>query len=266
MASAHASIQNDSSTDKELVFGFLPILSTEKLVARFGPLVDYLSKNLHQPVRLETAPDYPEFVRRTNIEKRYDIVFTAPHFYYAAQRQAGYRVIVRVGAPNMQALIVANKASGINTLADLKGRSLATPAAQSLGTALVRATLLDAGLNPDKDLTLVTTPTHNASLLTTYKGLTDAASLMIPPFNRAKPEIRAQMIIIAKTRAVPHMPIAVSQTLPSETEHRLQNLLINLKDSTEGQTLLKHLSWPMGFKKASMSEYDSVGWAVKDMK
>lgn len=257
----------DQATDaKQLVFGFLPILSTEKLVARFGPLVDYLEQQLGQPVRFETAPDYPEFVRRTDVEKRYDIVFTAPHLYYLAQRKASYRVIVRVGAPQMQALIVATKASGITDLAGLKGHSLATPAAESLGTALVRATLREAGLNPDTDLKLVTTPTHNASLLTAYKGITDAAALMVPPYKRAKEEVRAQMVVLAETRGVPHMPIAISARFPAELEPKLQQAFLSLKESDEGRALLKHLSWPMGFVKATPAEYDDVGWAAQDLK
>ena len=264
--STSALAADQASSAKGLVFGFLPILSTEKLVARFGPLVDYLEQQLGQPIRFETAPDYPEFVRRTDVEKRYDIVFTAPHLYYLAQRKANYRVIVRVGAPQMQALIVATKASGITDLAGLKGHSLATPAAESLGTALVRATLRDAGISPDKDLRLVITPTHNASLLTAYKGITDAAALMVPPYKRANAEVRAQMVVLAETRGVPHMPIAISARFPADLEPKLQHALLSLKDSDDGRALLKHLSWPMGFVKATPAEYDDVGWAAQDLK
>ena len=264
--STNALAADQATGAKALVFGFLPILSTEKLVARFGPLVDYLEHQLGQPIRFETAPDYPEFIRRTDVEKRYDIVFTAPHLYYLAQRKANYRVIVRVGAPQMQALIVASKASGITDLAGLKGHSLATPAAESLGTALVRATLRDAGLNPDKDLKMVTTPTHNASLLTAYKGITDAAALMVPPYKRAKEEVRAQMVILAETRGVPHMPIAISANFPAELEPKLQQAFLALKESDAGRALLKHLSWPMGFAKATPTEYDDVGWAARELK
>jgi len=260
------SAEEEGQGSNELVFGFLPILSTEKLVARFGPLVDYLAKQLGRPVRFETAPDYPEFERRTNIEKRYDILFTAPHFYYLAQRKAGYRVIVRVGEPNMQAIIVATKASGITDMAGLRGHSLATPAAESLAVTLVRATLRDAGLSPDKDVNLVTTPSHNASLLTAYKGITDAAALMIPPYNRAKQDVRDQMVVLATSRGVPHMPIAVSAGFPKELELKLQSILTSLKETEHGRDLLKQMSWPMGLVKATPSEYDSVGWVLQEMK
>lgn len=259
---AHA---DEQKNDKVLVFGFLPILSTEKLVARFGPLVDYLSAKLGQPIRLETAPDYAEFLRRTNEEKRYDLLFTAPHFYYLAQRQAGYRVIVRVDESVMQAYIVTPKTSGIKQLSELRGKRIATPDPLALGTVLIRDTLTKAGLDPDKDVTLVTTPTHNASLLSASKGVTEAAGVMIPPFQRAAPEVREAMFILATTQGTPHMPISVAPTLNAEQARIVEEALLSFTQSEEGKALLKHLSWP-GFVKASPEEYDAIGWAVQQLK
>lgn len=253
-----------ASAEEPLVFGFLPILSPQKLVARFGPLTDYLAEQLHRQVRLETAGDYAEFVRRTR-QQRYDILFTAPHFYYIAQRQAGYRVLVRVDAPSLPAVIVVRKDSNIKSLEDLRGKKLATADPLALGTALVKAHLSTHGIDPDKDLTLVMTPTHNASLLSTYKRVTDAASLMLPPYKRAKPEVKRNMRIIAQTAGTPHMPISVSPSVSAKDAAIIENALLNLKSSDEGRALLKHLSWP-GFVKTNPSEYDQLEWAAKQIK
>ena len=76
---------------RPLVFGFLPILSAERLVTRFSPLVDYLSRRSGLDIRMETAPDFAAFIERTQQSKRYDILFTAPHFFYLAEKQPGYR-------------------------------------------------------------------------------------------------------------------------------------------------------------------------------
>lgn len=246
-----------------LIFGFLPILSPQKLVARFGPLTDYLATQLHRPVRMETAVDYVEFYRRTN-ERRYDILFTAPHFYYRAQRQAGYRVLVRVDAPTMPAIIVVRNDSNIKTVDDLRGKKLATAAPQALGTSLVKAYLSSHNIDPVKDLTLVATPTHNASLLSAYKGITDAASLMMPPYRRARPDVRSNMRIIAQTAGTPHMPISVAERVSAQDAEIIQNALLSLTSSDEGKALLKHLSWP-GFAKTSPAEYDQLEWAAKQI-
>jgi phosphonate transport system substrate-binding protein len=250
--------------DNVIVFGFLPILSTEKLVARFGPLVDFLSAKLGRPIRLETAPDYAEFVRRTN-EKRYDLLFTAPHFYYLAQRKAGYRVIMRVAAPVMQAVIVAPNSSGIKALSDLRGRRIATPDPNSLGTVLIRDTLHSAGLDPDKDVTLISTPSHNASLASAQKGIVDAAGLMATPLQFAEPEVQKAMHVIATSQGTPHMPISVGTSISAEQARIIEEALLGLTQSEEGKALLKHLSWP-GFTQATPEEYDAIGWAVQQLK
>lgn len=258
------SVPLKSHAEDPIVFGFLPILSPQKLLARFAPLADYLGEQLGRPVRLETAANYSEFVRRTD-EKRYDILFTAPHFYYLAQRRAGYNVLVRVNAPSLAAIIVARKDSEIKTLQDLHGKKLATVDPLALGTVLVRAHLSAHNIDPDKDLTLVATPTHNASLLSAYKQVTDAASLMIPPFRRASADIRDNMIVIAETSGTAHMPISVSSSVSAEDATIIERALLNLKQHDEGRALLKHLSWP-GFVKAGAAEYDQLEWVARQVK
>lgn len=260
----HADETPDNKPQTELVFGFLPIVSTQKLVARFGPLVDHLAKVLGHPIRMETAHDYVTFLQRTH-DRRYDILFTAPHFYYLAQRTAGYKVIARVAANELKAIIVARKDHNLKSLHDLRGKRLATPDALALGTVLVRDTLVRNGLQPGKDIFLVATPSHNASLISVFNGSTDAAGLMIPTYKRSSQSIRAEMIEMATTRSVPHMPISVRDTLPVSTTHKLQQALIGLVKTEEGKKVLRHVSWPTGFVKAGPEDYRHLDWAVQQI-
>ena len=251
----------EAAPPRQLTFGFLPIVSTERLVRRFGPLVDYLSRSLGRSVRMETAPDFETFLRRTQHERRYDLLFTAPHFYYLARRQAGYRALVRVDRPGMRAVIVAPRTGPLRTLADLRGRRLATVDPLALATMLVRARLEEAGLDPDRDLVLVSTPSHNASLLSALQGQAEAASLMLPLFEQAAPELRASMRVLAKTGVSPHMPISVAPWVQPELATRIRKLLLGLKDSPEGRLLLEHLNWP-GFTTVAPGTYDGLAWAA----
>lgn len=264
-AISQAAFAQQEVSNKEITFGVLPIISTEKLFARFGPMADYLSKQIGQPVRLVTAPDFPTFKKRTESGKSYDIVFTAPHLYYIAQRKVGYKVIVRVAAPEMKAVIVVPKESKIRSLDDLKGKKLSTTAPVALSTLMIKAHLKKAGINTKKDLLLIHTPSHTASLISTYKGVTDAGSLMLPPFNRAKKVIKDSVRILSLTDGVPHMPIAVSKSLNKTTAEKIKIALVQLKSSSEGRALLKHLRWP-GFAATEPREYDKLKWAVDELK
>lgn len=249
---------------KPLIFGFLPILSTGKLVKRFSPLVSYLGKEIGREIRIETAPDYREFLRRTNEEKRYDLVFTAPHFYYLAKRDAGYRGLVRVDRPLLKAIIVVPNGSDIRTVKDLAGRRLSTIDPLGLGTVLVRNHLRQAGLDPDRDVKLVAQPTHNASLLAAYKRNVNAASLMTLPYKRARSVITSSMQILSETEGTPHMPFAASPGLDSGMSRKIENVMLGLANTKEGKALLRKLGWP-GFVKIRPGEYDSLREVVKQL-
>jgi len=192
-----------------LTFGVLPFVSVRQLVERFAPLANYLAGALRAEVRLETAPDFIEFVRRTSEAHRYDILYTAPHFYPSASN-AGYRLVARVDSAGMSALIVVPKHSKIKSVEDLPGKRMATLDSKSLAWLLVKKHLHDNAINPEKDLTIIYTPTHNASLLSAYHGVTDAAVLMQPPYEASSKKVRESMRIIAKTQSAPHMPVSVS--------------------------------------------------------
>jgi phosphonate transport system substrate-binding protein len=243
-----------ADSDGTLVFGFLPFLSTQRLITRFKPLVDQLSDEIGRPIRIETAPDYAEFLKRTRA-KRYDILFTAPHFYYLANEQSGYQVIVRVNATDLKAIIVATRASHIATISELKGRRVAMPDFLSLAAVLTRDYLRSAGVDPDKDVTIIKTPSLNAALLTAYNGVADAACLMVPPYQHASDEIHKAMVTLAITPGFPHMPIAVASSLQPELVQKLTQALILLNQSSKGRALLKKLGWPKGFVGTNNSEY-----------
>ena len=245
------------ATDTPLVFGFLPIVSSERLVRRFAPLVDYLSQTLDIPIRMETAPDFRKFVHRTRDEKRYDILFTAPHLYYLAHKNSGYRALVRVDRPGMKAVVVTRADSQIKSIQDLRGRRLATTDPLALATVLARSLLLDSGIDPDRDLTLVATPSHNASLLSSYRGTTDASVLIFPLYRRARADIRDSMKIIAETDDAPHMPLAVAPWINADLATRLRSTLLEMKTSPAGRTLLRHLDWP-GFTAVEAHDYDAL--------
>jgi phosphonate transport system substrate-binding protein len=255
-------IAKDNSPDRcaeydHITFGILPFVSAEQLVISFSPLTQYLSKHLNVPVRIETAPTFSEFARRTYEEQRYDILFTAPHLFPEAKRRAGYRLIVSVDSPRMWAVIVVPDDSPIHNVKDLIGKRLATVPPTGLATLLARKYLLQNGINPDTDLTMVETPTHDASLLSSYLKVTDASVLMQPPYKTASPQIRKHMRIIARTDSAPHIPISVSPGISITCSGEIAAVLLNMGATTEGKKVLSHNSFS-GFKMTGPEEYEKL--------
>ncbi|MCW9004218.1 MAG: phosphate/phosphite/phosphonate ABC transporter substrate-binding protein [Gammaproteobacteria bacterium] len=248
--------KNNCSKFGPIKFGILPFISTEQLVERFTPLAHYLSKHLDVAVRIETAPNFMEFSRRTQKDQRYDILFTAPHFYPKANT-AGYRLIASVDSSGMRAIIVVPKKSNIQNINDLTGKRLATLHPMGLSSLLIRKYLSTHNINPDIDLTMISTPTHDASLLSSYHGITDASALMEPPYEATSSQIRDSMRIIAKTEKTPHIPISVSPKINESCANTISDLLLNMDSTIDGQNVLKHNQFP-GFRQAKDEEYEKV--------
>jgi len=210
-----------------ITFGILPFVSAEQLVIRFSPLANYLSSELqHTTVRIETAPNFSEFSRRTIQDKRYDILFTAPHFYPGAHSTAGYRLIAGVDSPGMWAVIVAPKKSKIYKLEDLRGKRLATVHPAGLATLLVKKHLADAGINPETDITMI---------VSSYHGVTDASALMQPPYEAASPRVKASMRIIDRTQSTPHIPISVSPRIDDACASEIARTLLQMNTTAKGK-------------------------------
>jgi len=260
---ASASAQNNGQHNNRcqyaspITFGILPFVSAEQLVTRFSPLANYLSSELHTTVRIETAPNFSEFSRRTIEDKRYDILFTAPHFYPGAHSKAGYRLIAGVDSPGMWAVIVAPKQSNIYKLEDLRGKRLATVHPAGLATLLVKKHLSDAGIDPETDVTMISTPSHDASLLSSYHGVTDASALMQPPYTAASPRVKASMRIIARTQSTPHIPISVSPRIDDDCADEIAGILLLMNTTDKGKQALSHNSFS-GFKKTSVEDYEKM--------
>jgi phosphonate transport system substrate-binding protein len=259
-AAADASADTQGSCramGKPLVFGILPFISVEHLVARFSPLSNYLARHLQVPVLIETAPDFIEFAERTHLERRYDILFTAPHFHSQAVSKAGYRMVASVDSPGMWAVIVVPVASDIQSVKDLKGRRLATVHPMSLATLLVRNHLFEAGIDPDVDLIQVITPSHDASLLSAYHGVTDASALMKPPFDSASETVRNSMRVIARTRSTPHIPISVGPWVSDDCAAEISDILLNMNTNDEGRAALDLIQFS-GFKQGDPEVYEEL--------
>jgi len=157
----------------------------------------------------------------------------------------------------MWAVIVVPQQSEIHTLQDLKGKRLATVPPLGLATLLVRKTLIEADIDVDVDLDLVITPSHDASLFSSYHGVTDASALMQPPFAAASKKVRDSMRVIARTESTPHIPISVAPGLSDACAAEITDLLLNMGSTPDGREVLQHNRFT-GYRQGDPSVYERL--------
>ena len=239
-----------------LTIGIFPYLSTRTLLAVWQPLQRYLENRLGRRVVVVTAPDMRSFVERT-LSGTYPLVVTAPHFARLAQREAGYRPLLRA-EPDLVGVFLVAEDSPARSLADLRGKILATPDSLALITRLALETLRSQNLEPGRDLSLQEVPSHNAAVLAVKQGAVAAAVVSQTAFQQLPAEQRAGLRPLARTASAPHVMILARRDLPPREAERYANLIQTFVQQTpEGRQFLESLGY-LGLRPPTEGELRSL--------
>ncbi len=233
--------------------GVFPIVTPVTLFKRFALLRDYLAERLAHSINLETARDFPTFVRRTS-QRRYHLLITAPHFAVRAVEEGHYRIVASLKDP-LYGLYVVRRDSPIEQLEQLAGRSLATPPPQALITAAGRLDLEEVvGLRGERAPRYLTFRSHNAAYEAVLGGQAEAA---VVSANAVKVALArgAPLRVIGQTRPLPNMAFLVARSLGEETARRVVAVLVAMDDTDEGRQVLRRLGFP-GYRPAGIEDYE----------
>lgn len=246
------------SSSEPYIFGFLPAYTPEKLVTTFEPLVEYLSQRLAVPIKFETAPDFREFVRRTQNGNRYDFLFTAPHLFFLAQQRAGYHLVAQVDGGDLRAVIVVRADEPWTDASHLRGKQIASIEPIAIMSVLARSKLSALGLNSGSDFEIVTTPSHDASLQALVRYRSDAAVLPSPYWSkRIPPHLREKLRVLVETESIPHIPISAAPWVPEAVVSHMRQILIEMAQTPDGAMILKRIGW-QGFVPAISADFDAM--------
>jgi phosphonate transport system substrate-binding protein len=185
----------------ELVFGVFPYLSASQTVEQYAPLKEHLGKALGTSVTLRSAPDYARFIERTQ-NGEYDIIFTAPHMGRLAERRDGYRRLAQTGYA-IVVVVLARKDGPVQSLADLKGRSLAVGAKLSMSYQITDQALGKLGLALGRDVKFINTASFSNVPEALIRGEADAGSTGTLLWDTAPADQREALREIHRAAPVP---------------------------------------------------------------
>ena len=112
--------------------GVAPHTSARVILEMYQPLRLYLEKVLGQPVEVQTAPDFTEFIRRA-LNQEYDLAITTGHQARVLQTDAGYAPLVTYKA-DFKAVALVAKDGPYKSVRDLKGAAMLWLSQSSLVT------------------------------------------------------------------------------------------------------------------------------------
>ncbi len=224
------------------------MISPKETFTYYRQMLDYLSRALDLDVRLIQRKTYGE-IDDLFLKGRIDLGFVCSGPYAVGKDKAGFDLLAAPeirGRATYQAYLVVNKDSPVKRLEDLRGRIFAFTDPESNTGHLVPLAWL-AGLNERPETFFsrtIYTYSHDNSILAVSRGLVDGAAvdgLIWEYYSRKNPSLTARTRVIKRSEPFGIPPVVVSRSMPAELRERIQDVILSMHKSSDGQKILAEL-------------------------
>lgn len=171
----------------------IPDEAPTELQRKFAPLGQYLEKALGMKVEFTPVTDYAATVESLAAGKLDMVWYGGFTFVQAHIRTKGTAIplVQREQDEKFRSVFITRTGSGITKLTDLKGKNFAFGSVSSTsGHLMPRSFMLQAGIDPDKDLRVAFSGAHDATALQVAGGKVDAGALNISVWEKLVDEKR----------------------------------------------------------------------------
>ena len=168
--------------------------------------------------------------------------------------------------------MIARTDSGLNKLADLKGKKFAYGDPVSTSGAIYPKHLIrTSGYNPDTFFSnVIYAGAHDRVVMAVYNKQVDAGAIYGQPGDDARnrvltalPDVMSKTKVIAQSVPIPNDTVSVRKDLPVAITKKVIDGLIAISKSKDGGKVLYDVGSIDGFKAAKNSDYDSVRSVAK---
>jgi len=220
---------------QERVLGVVPQGAPSDLAVQWQPLINYLQDTAGIHLRFSTAPTITRFEQRV-LEGDYDFVYMNALLYVRAQKQQGYRALVKRSNPLRGILVV--KKGAVNKLLDLDGSTIAFPSPTALGATLLPRAELD---HRKIKYHVSYVGTHESGYQSVLVGRYAAAGGVMRTFSLLPATSQSELQILFESKPLTGHVVAVNPRVPREESERMTNALESLQKSQAGRELLEQL-------------------------
>ena len=165
----------------------IPDEAPTELQRNFAPLGKYLESRIGMKVEFTPVNDYAATVEGL-ASKKLDMVWLGGFTFvqaYLRTNKTAIPLVQRAEDQTFRSVFITKVGSGINTLADLKGKNFVFGSVSSTsGHLMPRYYLLQNGIDPDKDMRIAFSGAHDATAFEVAGGKVDAGALNISVWNK----------------------------------------------------------------------------------
>lgn len=271
---------------RQLVLGLVPANEAETMVDNLQPLSDYLQARLGIPVRAFVPQDYTGVVEAMG-SGRADIGMLPPFAAMLGMRryelepvlisvrngQTGYRsqwmTSDRSLCPDEPVANERGLLSCNGSLASVRGRSVAfTDPNSTSGFLFPSLQLIEAGMDPERDLRRLFVGGHDAAVLAAYGGdvdisvsYDDARNMVRPQY----PDVGERVIVFAHSPRIPNDGVLLRTDLPADLKAAIAEAFVALAEDQRELPREERVLWVLyeidDFVPATAGIFDPVAAA-----
>jgi phosphonate transport system substrate-binding protein len=257
------------SPKRDITIAIFPCADVVMAYEKFLPLVTYLQKETGLKTRLVVLTDAKEFERAIK-NGNIDFAFQSPQMYVRFadlyDKGAFIRTLTREGHSTKSAVVIAKKDSGIDNVADLRGKTVIFgPKFSAARWVLARLLFEESGLDIDQDLK---TFSHGGCCediaFSVQLGGADAGVICDHFLAEHSARQHAlgvdsmQLVIIGRTKFVPTRVFGPSRDISSDIANKVNQALLKLdKNIPEHEEILYHAELG-GFQKLTAEDCDHI--------
>ena len=230
---------------KEYVFAIHPLHNPARLFEVYGPLVDYLNRNIPGAVfKLEASHNYEDFEKKLYARQ---VDFALPNPYQTLNSLShGYHVIAKMGDDyKFTGVILVRRDSGIKQLSDLKGKKVSYPAKTALAATMMPQYYFQThGLDVSRDIENLYVGSQESSIMNVYLGNVAAGATWPLPweaFQKEHPDKARELELKWETAPMINNGVVVRDDVSEQLARQVAQLLDTLHTNAEGKAMLARM-------------------------
>ncbi len=256
------------AADRKLRIAFIPLENPEKLISNVKPAMNFLEREMGRKVRYFITLNYSAAVEAM-ISKKADVSFMSPLPYVLANKYSGVEAVlgeIYDGKPFYYSRIFVRKDSGIKTISDLKGKTIAyVDPISSSGfmyphDIFVRAGLAKGGVEKPEGRffrRVYFAGGDQQAINSMAGGFVDAAGVSQYALNLLRPGERDNVVAIAESARIPSHNVVVRKGLETGIRQKFITAMLKM-NLPENRALVRTLYGTDGYVRVDHNRYQQV--------
>lgn len=231
-----AAAQAQEADPEVLKVALLPDENASELIKRNQPFKAYLEETLGKEVELVVTTDYSSMIEAMRFG-RIHLAYFGPLSYVLAKSKSEiepFAAMVKDGEATYRSIVIAHKGSGVETLEDARGQTMAFGDRASTSSHLIPKTMLkEAGLDPDTDYEQVFVGSHDAVAVAVQNGNAEIGGLSEVIWNYVTDRglvDPSKVTVIGHSKDYPQYPWTMQSSLAPALKEEIRAAFLTLDD------------------------------------